>query len=343
MIEIDGSFGSGGGAILRVSAALSAVTGKPVHIFNIRKGRPGGDGLKAQHLEGLKAVAELCNGKLKNAKLGSKEIWFYPKKIKPKKLNIKIGTAGSIGLLFQILKLPSSQAEKEIQVNVHGGATFGKFAPPLLASKNVLLPILSKMGYRAEINILKHGFYPIGKAKVNIKVKPCKEFKPLNLTERGQIKEIHGISIASSYLKKTRVAERQAKAAKDVLEKNGFDSKIKTEYVDARCPGSGVVLWTKTSNSIIGSDSIGEMGKPSERVGKEAAEDLLKDVASEAAIDRHISDQILIFIAMAKCGSISIPELTNHVKTNIWVIEKFLPVKFKIKEEKPLVVLVKSV
>ncbi len=333
LIEIDGSALEGGGAILRVASALSAVTGKPIHIFNIRRVRKR-PGLRMQHLEGLKAVAELCNGKLKGAKLDSTEIWFYPKKIQAKELSISILTAGSTGLIFQILKLPVSQAEGEVKINIKGGAVFGKFAPPLLSSKNILLPVLEKIGYRAEINILKHGFYPVGGSSVKITVRPCKEFKPLVLTERGEIESIEGISIASKYLEKAKVAERQAKTVKEILENSGFSPKIKTGYVDAKCPGSGIVLWAKTSlGCILGSDSIGERGKPSEKIGKEVAQDLLKTIASEATVDKHISDQVLIFLAMTKGKSIIVaPELTNHAKTNIWVIEKFLGKRFSTEE-----------
>lgn len=335
MIDIDGSVMAGGGAILRVASALSAVTGKPIHVFNIRKNRPKGSGLKTQHLEGLKAVAELCNGKLKGAELGSEEIWFYPEKIQNKKLNINIGTAGSIGLLFQSLKLPASQAEGEVKINVKGGGTWGKWAPPLLASKNILLSVLEKMGYKANINIEKHGFYPVGGGRVSITVNPCKEFKPLNLTELGTITHLGGISIASTFLQKAKVAERQAREAEHFLKSKGFSPLIKDMYVKSDCPGSGIVLWGTDGKSILGADSLGERGKPAQEVGREAAESLFKTIQAKATVDSHLSDQLLIFMAFAKgVSKIVVPRLTNHAKTNIWVIKKFLDVEFDIKEGK---------
>ena len=63
IIKIDGAFGSGGGQILRTACALSAVTKKPCQVFNIRRGRPK-PGLATQHLLGLQALAQLCNGRL---------------------------------------------------------------------------------------------------------------------------------------------------------------------------------------------------------------------------------------------------------------------------------------
>ncbi len=335
MIEIDGSYGSGGGAILRISAALSAVTGKPIHVFNIRKNRPKGSGLKIQHLEGLKAVAELCDGKLEGAKLNSEEIWFYPGKIQSKNIDIKIGTAGSIGLIFQSLKLPSCYADGDVNIKINGGATFGKYAPPTPYTQNVLLSTLRKTGYNGDINIIRHGFFPVGGAEVNFSIKPCKTFKPIILTERGKIKNIEGISIASKFLEKPKVAERQAKAASDMLKAKGFDSEIKTEYAESSCPGSGIVLFTKASTgTLLGSDSLGERGKPAETVGKEASESLLKTLTSNSSVDEHLSDQLLVFMALAKGKSIiTAPRLTNHAKTNMWVIKKFLDVDFNVKEQ----------
>jgi RNA 3'-phosphate cyclase len=329
-IEIDGSFGSGGGAILRVASALSAVTRQPIHVFNIRKDRPR-PGLRIQHLEGLKAVSTLCSGSLEGAELGSEEISFHPGKIKSKTIDIKISTAGSSGLLFQSLKLPASFAEDDVVINISGGATFSKWAPPLLSSKNTLLPILEKMGYKARVEIEKHGFYPVGGSRISITVSPCKELKPLVLDKLGKITHLGGVSVASSHLKKARVAERQASAASAALKR--FDPRIKETYVDSNCPGSGIVLWATDGNAVLGGDAIGERGRSAEDVGKEAAHSLLEAINPGAGVDSHISDQLLIFMAFANGRSrITTSRLTNHTKTNIWVIKKFLDVDFTAKD-----------
>ena len=54
MIEIDGSFGEGGGQIVRTAVALSAVTGEPVRITRIREGRKN-PGLSPQHVTAILA------------------------------------------------------------------------------------------------------------------------------------------------------------------------------------------------------------------------------------------------------------------------------------------------
>ncbi|MBU0898345.1 MAG: RNA 3'-terminal phosphate cyclase [Nanoarchaeota archaeon] len=326
MIKIDGSYGESGGQILRTSIALSVITKKPIHIFNIRKGRLH-PGLKTQHLEGIKALADFCDAKLEGAKIGSTEIKFTPGNAFKKELNVKIPTAGSIGLLFQTLKIPLAYAEYPVTVNIDGGATFNKWAPQVLYTQNILLPLLEKMGYKAKIDIQRHGFYPVGGAKVKITVNPCKSFKPLKLEKSKTIK-ISGLSIASKHLEKAKVAERQKESVLKMLSTN-YDIKIKTESVDSTCPGSGIVLWTET----FGASGLGERGKPAEAVGKEAANELLKTLNSEASVDEHLCDQILPFLAIANGESIiTTPKITAHTETNIWTIKQFLDVDFAVEK-----------
>ncbi len=331
VVEIDGSYGSGGGAILRVASALSAVTSRSVRVFNIRKGRPR-PGLMPQHLEGLKAVAGLCGGRLEGAEPGSGEIRLFPGKARSGRLDVRIGTAGSIGLVFQTLKLPACVIGGA-EITVEGGATFGKWAPPLEASRSVLLPVLERMGYRAGLRIGRHGFYPAGGARASIRVESCGELKPLVLGKLGRITHLGGISIASAHLRKARVAEKQARAAEQFLKGKGLKPMVKDMYVEADCPGSGVVLWASDGSSVLGGDCVGERNKRAEDVGREAAQRLYNAIESGATVDEKLSDQVLPFMALAKGESrIVAPRLTGHAKTNIWVLGKFLDSEFRTRE-----------
>ena len=328
MIEIDGSYLEGGGQIIRTAAALACVTGKPCRVYNIRANRPN-PGLRAQHLNGLKALAELCNAKLKGATMGSTEITFEPGAIKGGEIEIRIPTAGSIGLIFQILSLPACFAERETLVK--GGATYGKFAPPIDYINLVLLPLLQKLGYKASINIIKHGFYPKGGAEVEIHIEPVKKLRGISLTERGKLKEIKGVSVASELLKQRNVAERQRAEAERMLSLKGFSANIKEIYSPSLNPGSGITLVGVFENTGLGADSLGEKGKSAELVGRECAEKLVNTLQTNACLDEHAADQVLPFIAVASGESeITVSRITLHCITNAWVIEKFLPVKFEI-------------
>jgi RNA 3'-terminal phosphate cyclase (ATP)/RNA 3'-terminal phosphate cyclase (GTP) len=332
MIEVDGS--QSGGQLVRTACALSAITGKPFKITNIRGARPN-PGLQTQHAEGIKSIVELCNAETKGLELNSKELVFSPNQLKAKDLKIKISTAGSIGLVLQAILLVTSQLKKSIKIEIDGGGTWNKWAPPVLYLEKVLLPLLNE---ETKINILRDGFYPKGGARVEIIARPLK-LKPIDFFERTETKEILGFSIASKSLEKAKVAERQAKAAKELIkQKINKELNIETKYVDSLSPGSGVLIYVKTDSSVIGGDSLGEIKKSAEDVAKEAVKNLIFEYAN-GVIDRHAADMLLPYMALSS-GKIQTSEITQHIRTNISVIEKFLPAKFEINEKEKIILII---
>ncbi|OGZ19016.1 MAG: RNA 3'-terminal-phosphate cyclase [Candidatus Nealsonbacteria bacterium RBG_13_42_11] len=331
MIEIDGAYLEGGGQILRTACSLSAITKKPCRVFNIRKGREK-PGLMPQHLLGIQALSQLCNGKLEGDSLGSEEIEFSPGEIQAQDLNIKIRTAGSITLVLQTLIIPCLNAPRPVKINFDGGATDTFFSPTIDYFQYVFLKILEKMGIKADVKILKRGYYPEGGAKMEVLIYPS-GIKTLNLTKRGEILKIDAVSGAANTLKEKKVAERQITGVKEILGKLKLPLEEKIEYYETASPGSQICLIAEFKNTIIGADNLGKLGKRAEDVGKEAAWELLKTADSKACLDKYLADQILPYLALANGkSSVSVSEITNHVKTNIWVIEKFLEGRFGIKE-----------
>jgi len=326
MIYIDGK--EGGGQILRTALGLSAITGKECTIENIRMGRPN-PGLQEQHLQGVFVLQKLSNAELKGAEKGSTKIIFSPNRLKKGDIEVKISTAGSVGLILQVLLIPGVQTK--IDIRIKGGASYGKFAPPIHHFENVLFPLLRKMNYAVNLNIIRHGFFPKGGAEIEV-FSPETILKPLHIPKKGKILSIKGISIASKDLEKTECAERQAKEAKQLLEKKfpEIPIHIQIEYVDALNTGSGLQITIETEQSFFGADALAEKGKTAETIAQEAVESLL-DSYEHGTVDIHTADMLLPYIALAG-GSYKIPKITNHVKTNIQVIEQFLDVKFKIKE-----------
>jgi len=331
MIEIDGSKGEGGGAILRVACALSAVTQKPCHIFNIRKNRPK-SGLATQHLLGIQALAQLCNGKLEGDYLGSEEIKFYPGEFSVKELKIKIETAGSITLCLQSLLPVALFAPNPIKIFFEGGGTDVPYSPTIDHFRYVFLKILERMGPRVEINILKRGYYPLGGARVEVRIFPGK-LRPLNLIERGKFKKISIFSVASEFLKEKKVAERQLRGAKEILAKLKLPIETQTEYVKTDSVGSSICMISEFEQTTLGSDALGKLGKPAEEIGRECALQLLKEEKTNACLDRFLTDQILIYLTLTnKRSQVKVSELTSHTKTNLWLIPQFLKGVFEIKE-----------
>lgn len=325
MIHIDGR--DGGGQILRTALGLAALTGKACTIENIRALRAN-PGLQEQHLQGVKALQKLCDAELDGAEKGSTKVIFIPKTLRDGNLSVTISTAGSIGLVLQALLIPAMKTNQQISIN--GGATYGKFAPPVHHFDHVIFPLLAKMHFFPKLVVLKHGFYPRGGAAVDVVAKKT-TLKPLHITEKGKILSITGISLASKDLQKAEVAERQAKRAKQLLfKKFKLPVKVQTEYVEALNPGSGIQLTIQTEHSFFGGDALGEKGKRAETVAEEAVASLIFSYEN-GTVDKHTADMLLPYIALAG-GSYIVPEITNHVKTNIKVIEQFLDVKFSLKD-----------
>ena len=351
MIELDGSFGEGGGAIIRNALALSALTRKPFKVGNIRKGRCK-PGLMAQHLNAVLAVKEICNAKVEGAKLHSTQLVFYPKEIKAKTLSVDIGTAGSITLLLQALLLPCVFTNNKVRLRLKGG-TDTKWSMPYDYFANVFLPHIRFLA-EFDVKLLKRGYYPKGGGRIDIKIKPkhkISDFKSFDMfldvlkeknqrfdiLEPGKIEGVEGISHASNDLQKANVAERQVKGAKQALGKLDCNINIKKEYSDSLCPGSGICLWAVSdNNAIVGADALGERGKRAEIVGKQAGESLLKELKANAPVDSHLADQLIPYLALLG-GSYRTTKISKHTTTNIYVAEKFIDVKFGIDEDKKVV------
>jgi len=323
MIEIDGEYGSGGGQVLRTAVGLSALTGKPCRVTNVRAKRSN-PGLREQHLQAIRAVAAFCNGTVRGATIGSPQIEFRPGDAVSEKVEVNIGTAGSVGLVLQALLIPATSSG--LNVSISGGATYGKWAVPISYLQTVLCPILERAGYEVTIRVEKEGFYPKGGAAVRANAEPC-SFSPIQISEKGDLIAVRGVSVAASHLKPARVADRQAQSAARLLTANlGVEPAIEVRYTDAICAGSGIQLWAETTHSVIGGNALGERGKRAEDVGREAAE-MLVDEFDGGAVDCRAADQLLPYMALAG-GEITTSSITDHCRTNAFVIEQFLPAKF---------------
>ena len=209
MITLDGSYGEGGGAILRQALALSTFTGKSFTIDNIRKGRPK-PGLKAQHMHSIISLEKLSNSSVTDCEIGSEKLTFTPGKIKSKTIDVDVGTAGSITLLLQSIILPAIFSDKNITLNLVGG-TDVKWSQPMDYLANVLAPVL-RVYADIEIKTLARGYYPKGNGKVMVRIKKKEyknELKPLDMGKRGKLLQIKGVSHASKELINSEVADRQ--------------------------------------------------------------------------------------------------------------------------------------
>ena len=331
MMLIDGAARSGSGTIVRHSIALASLLGCEVSIDNIRSGRPR-PGLRAQHLRVVQACGEMCKAETMGASLGSTRITYVPGgRFQGGDYTWDIGTAGSTIMMAQTLLPVACFGRQPSRFRLEGGV-FQDFAPSAYHMKYVLLPLLSRMGVRAELDIIRPGYVPRGGGIIEMKVEPVAKLKALALTGQGEILNIRGLAL-SSHLSGKRVSGRMASECGRVLRMQGYDGAIQ-EIEDDTALQEGAALAIHAEMSAggrIGFDRAGRPGRSSESIGRYVAQGFADDIAAGAAVDRYTADQLIMYAALAEgVTRYSVPRITDHVDTNLWLVEELLGVRTKI-------------
>ncbi len=321
-MRLDGSYGEGGGQILRTAVALSAVTGQPVEIDNIRRARPK-PGLAAQHVKAVESLASICEAEVAGCELHSTSLIFKPGKIKGGAYDIDIGTAGSISLFLQCLMPAAMHAAGTLRIRITGG-TDVQWSPTIDYQRFVTLGALSRMGYECELALIRRGYYPRGGGCVEAIINPSSLEKADFDSHTCSL--VEGISHSSNL--PAHVAERQVASAQKTLRDAGYDCRISLEVKDYPSTGSGITLWCGT----MGASALGKPGLRAEKVGESGAGAMISELKSGAGVDVYLADQLIPYLALAGGGSFTTRMITPHTRTNIWVTEQFLDVMFRIEE-----------
>lgn len=331
VVEIDGSYGEGGGQILRSALSLSIITGMPFRLVNIRAGREK-PGLRPQHLTSVQAATTISDAEVDGAKVGSLALEFAPRAAKAGNYQFDVGTAGAVMLIFQTLLPPLCRTSEESQIFLRGG-THVPFSPPFHFVAEVFLPMVALMGVKADVHLLKAGWNPKGGGEVTATIAPAAAVQPLNLTERGTLRHVTVYALISNL--PDHIAQRERDTAANLLrDLREIKPRLEIQRLPSIGEGTMVVLVAEFENTVVGFSAMGQIGKRAERVAEEAVRPFLKFLKSDATVDSHLADQLLLYMALAEGrGSIVTNELTAHVRTNVWLIEKFLPVQFKVDGE----------
>jgi RNA 3'-terminal phosphate cyclase (ATP) len=325
MLQLDGASHSGSGTLVRFGVALAALTGRPLRVVHARERRPK-PGLAAQHVAAVLACAELCGGKTQGVALGAREFELRPgDEIRGGDFAWDIGTAGSATMLALGLLPVACFAATPVRARISGGI-HQDFAPSPQHLAHVLLPLLARMGVRAEIEMLRPGYVPAGEGVLELRVEPVEgALRAIELTSRGDVAEVHGLALAS-HLEERRVAERMARACTTGLAAHGLHATIELRNdTEARQAGANLSIWAvSTSGCRFGVDRAGAPRRSSEAIGRFAADALVEDLASGATTDRHLADQLVLFAALAEGHSrFSVPSVSPHVASNLWLAELF--------------------
>jgi RNA 3'-terminal phosphate cyclase (ATP) len=269
----------------------------------------------------------MSGGSCENASKGSTEIEFGPSHIEEGEYDFAIGTAGSISLLFQTLLLPLALGGGG-RLRLSGG-THVNWAPVFHYLTRQYLPFLEHLGVSCATRLVQAGFYPQGGGQVDFQVDPVSDVSSLTLTERGELKAVKATTVIGNL--KLEIAQRMNRQAVKLLKRAGLEAGDEIEPVPAVSPGVCIILAAQFENGRACYSALGERGKPAEKVASEAVDKLLAFLETEAVVDEHLADQLLLPLALAGGEShFTTPKVTNHLLTNAATIRKFLPVTIEI-------------
>ena len=322
MIDIDGSFGEGGGQILRSALTLSLLTGKSFRLRNIRANRKPKPGLQPQHLASVRAAASVGSATVTGDSLGSSALTFVPGVVTPGRYHFPIGTAGATGLLLHTIYLPLAwQQTQPSEVVIEGGTHIT--SSPCFHFLDVTWRVyLQHMGLKLTLEMKRPGFYPRGGGLVIAHIQPCAKLHGLHRTETLALDSVIGFSAGANVPE--HVARRQARRVVERLRHEPIRAAI-TEETWENGPGSVVGIIFDRAPVPTFFYGLGARGKPAEQVADDAAGQALRFARSGAPVDEHSADQILLPLALAEEGSeYRVAEVTLHLTTNIEVIRMFL-------------------
>lgn len=327
MIQIDGSLGEGGGQVLRTALTLSVMTGKGLRIVNIRKKRSS-PGLRPQHLQAVRAAAEICDADLKGDSLGSEEIQFTPQQIRSDRYHFSIPTAGSAPLVLQTVFLPLTAAEGTSRITVQGG-THVKWSPCYHYLVWQWFYYMKQIGYEGEVSLNKAGYYPKGGGEIQAVIEPGGGRVPLHLVKRGELVQIRGLSAL------TNLPDHITRRMRDrVVSRLGGHyplNDIRVKELQGHGQGAFIVLLVEFEHSQACYFSLGERGKRAEVVADEVVDQVLGFLATDGCIDPYLGDQLLLPLSLINERSqLRVPEITTHLATNAEIIQQFLPVRFEM-------------
>jgi RNA 3'-terminal phosphate cyclase (ATP) len=328
VLTIDGSFGEGGGQILRSSLALSMITGTPFRIENIRANRDP-PGLARQHLTSVTSAAAVCGAEVDGAELRSRALTFRPGPVRPGDYSFSVGSAGSTTLVLQTVLPPLLLAAGPSTLTLEGG-THNPFAPPLDFLYRAFLPIVNRMGPRVETALEQPGFAPRGGGRLIATVQPVQRLSPVHIPERGPLKHRHARAVVAGIPR--HVAERELTVVRQRLGWNPAECEV-VELPEAYGPGNIVTLEIESEHINEVFTGVGMRGVRAEAVAEGATNSAKRYLDADVPVGDCLADQLLLPLALAGGGSYNTLALTRHSATNIEVIRRFLDVRVDVREK----------
>ncbi len=327
-VHVDGSRGEGGGQVFRSSLALSLLTGRPVHFRNIRA-RRSKPGLLRQHLTALEAAARIGMARVEGAKLGSGEVRFEPQGIAGGHYRFDVGSAGSATLVIQTVLPALLAADGPTELRVKGG-THNQAAPPFPFLLESYLPQLRKMGAEVEFELVRAGYFPVGGGEIVARIRPAK-LQPLRLLERSAVSSVEATAWLSGLPEHIAERELETVAHKLKLKKSG----LRVERPESGGPGNILCTAVRSAEVTAVFSAFGKRGKPAEDVAADVCRQTRAYLRSEAPVEEHLADQLVLLLAIAGGGAFRCNAMSSHCRTQFETIGNFLNVPMQSEQVGP--------
>ncbi|MEM9382527.1 MAG: RNA 3'-terminal phosphate cyclase, partial [Planctomycetota bacterium] len=313
--------GEGGGQVLRTSLSLAAALGRPVVVENVRGGRRK-PGLLRQHRTALRAVRDITAGVVEGDELGSTTVRFTPGgPPQAGAYRFGIGSAGSTMLVLQTVLPPLLRADAPSSVVLEGG-THNPSAPPFEFFDEAFLPCLRAMGAEAAARLVRPGYFPGGGGELSVDVAPTAERRPLELLAREDA-GTPSVEVVVDGLP-ADIAEREWKAFRRKLHWTRDRLRVSAEKA-GRSPGNLMIARFPQAAHAAVLVAFGMRERSSEAVGGDLSRQVRDYVRSDAPVDEHLADQLMLPMALLGGGAFRCTGLSRHATTNAAVIDAFLP------------------
>jgi RNA 3'-terminal phosphate cyclase (ATP) len=328
-LSIDGSEGEGGGQILRTCLSLSALSGRPFELYNIRAGRSK-PGLRPQHLTAVLAAAATCAADLRGAAINSPYLSFTPQSppyAASYDFNVQDvargGSAGAVTLILQTMLWPLLFAAAPSTITLRGG-THVPFSPPYHYMAEVARPAFERFGAHFTASLAAFGWYPQGQGEIQAAIIPTPPLQGVNFTHE-LIQGVNGIAAVTNL--PAHIPQRMSDRASNLLVDAGLKPRIVPVRVTGSGPGAGIFLWVPGA----GFSALGRRGWPAEQVAETAVAECLAFIENRVAVDPFLADQLLLPGALAHGRtSYTTNRLTRHTVTNAALLCRWLDTNIEI-------------
>ncbi|MEQ1821776.1 MAG: RNA 3'-terminal phosphate cyclase [Fimbriimonadaceae bacterium] len=334
LVVLDGTYGEGGGSLIRTALAMSAITQQPVRVSSVR-GNLKAQGLQPEDLTILNAFKQSTHAETAGAEFGSTEFSFLPSRApiaQNSSLKVPEGMDGLshancnivLNTLLPVLARTGAYSELSVEGETygHGALGFDSFCGPTLT-------VYRRMGIYAVADQLEAGFGRHSRGQVHCEVEPS-AFNGLEWNTRGELRRVNAI-FAIGDLPES-IAQRGVGYLKRLNQGLGLDLEIEVLNLKYKTQGLNLTIWAEFESGVGGTQSSGARGLRVETVVQTAFEEFKKFYQSEATLDEFLADQVILAAALAESpSSFRVSRLSARLLTSIWVIKQFLPIHITVK------------